>query len=79
MSMFNCPSAEEAIQQRHCNFVIRHANTDYLLCSILSLYCHVPVLFTVRFRYLIILLFNLDVSLLSVHSTIFLVNKVVCE
>jgi len=23
MLMFNCPSADEAIQQRHCNFVDR--------------------------------------------------------
>jgi len=30
--MFNCPSVEEAIQQRH----YRYANTDNLLCSVLS-------------------------------------------
>jgi len=39
MLMFNCPSAEEAIQQRHCDFVIRMLIqiTHYVL------YCHVPV------------------------------------
>ena len=34
MLVFNCPSAEEAIQQRHCNLVIRYANTDNLLFCI---------------------------------------------
>jgi len=71
---FNCPSAEEAIQQRHCNFVIRYANTNNLLCSVLSSCCRMPVLFTVC--YLIILLFNLDFHYYLFYHI--LVNKVAC-
>jgi len=33
MLMFNCPSTEEAIQQRHCNLVNRCANIDNLFCA----------------------------------------------
>jgi len=35
MLMFNCPSAEEAIKKRHCNFVNKYINTENLLYSVL--------------------------------------------